>query len=57
MKSSKRNENTRDRKETERFKVFTYDELIQKDNVNWIFFGLRMRVLKILKTLQIQLYL
>ncbi len=26
--------NPRDRKETERFKVFTYDDLIQRDNVN-----------------------
>ena len=34
-------ENRRDRKETERFKVFTYDELIKRDNVNLDIFWLK----------------
>lgn len=34
-------ENSRNRKETERFKVFTYDELIQRENVNLDIFWLK----------------
>jgi len=34
-------ENRRDRKETEKFKVFTYGELMKRDNVNLDIFWLR----------------
>ncbi len=40
-------ENRHRRKETERFKSFTYDELLKRDKVNLDIFGLEMKVLKI----------
>lgn len=44
-------ENRRDRKETERFKVFTYDELIQRDSVNLDIFWLKDESLEDLENL------